>query len=104
MAGTKMHLLKKSKPSNITFVGSLRGRTFRNVMEHLTCFLPGTLALGYMHGVGGDEHLQMAKDTMRGCYEMYRVQPTGLGPEAAIFNFHAGATQDLNVDVRNKAI
>lgn len=71
--------------------------------EHLTCFLPGMLALGYIYGLGqGQEtksHLELAKEIGRTCYEMYKKMPTGLSPEVAGINIHAGAKEDIYVNV-----
>ena len=39
-------------------------------MDHLVCFLPGTLALGYAHGLP-ESHMDLAKKLTRTCYEMY---------------------------------
>lgn len=53
-------------------------------MDHLVCFLAGTLALGTQHGMPSI-HLDIAKNLSRTCQEMYE-NPTGLGPEIAWFN------------------
>ncbi|CAM9761408.1 unnamed protein product, partial [Ectocarpus fasciculatus] len=39
-------LLQKSYPGELWFVGELVGENFSPKMDHLVCFLPGTLALG----------------------------------------------------------
>lgn len=74
-------------------------------MDHLVCFLPGTLALGYHHYRQGslgselvyrghrifndnstfDQHLKLAKDLARTCNMMYNLTATGLSPEIAYF-------------------
>ncbi|ELU12823.1 hypothetical protein CAPTEDRAFT_91917, partial [Capitella teleta] len=98
--GMKKHLLKHTKPSNLAFVGSMfspNARSVRNEMEHLTCFLPGTLALGHMAGVDPGDHLELAKQLTKTCYEMYRRMPTGLSPEVAQMNTDPHATEDLRV-------
>lgn len=79
---------------------------YTNKMDHLVCFLPGTLALGYYHfsplakdlrlkynletpelklNTRYDSHLKMAQDLARTCYHMYKDMGTGLAPEIANF-------------------
>ena len=55
------------------------------LQEHLTCFLPGVLALAYMHGLG-NSYLVLAESIGETCYEMYQQSPTGLSPEVVSFN------------------
>ena len=79
-------------------------------MDHLVCFLPGVLALGYSEGLGrkwggGDAmreglanealaklgfsenatHLDVAIELARTCVSMYTSSPTGLAPEITHF-------------------
>ena len=67
--------------------------------EHLTCFLPGTLALGHMAGLDPGDHLSLAKDLTKTCYEMYRRMPTGLSPEVAAMNMSPTGKEDMYVNV-----
>ncbi|XP_075415877.1 LOW QUALITY PROTEIN: endoplasmic reticulum mannosyl-oligosaccharide 1,2-alpha-mannosidase-like [Tenrec ecaudatus] len=83
--GVKRHLLRRSEPSKLTFVGELAHGRFSAKMDHLVCFLPGTLALGAHHGLPAD-HMDLAKGLMETCYQMNRQMPTGLSPEIAHFN------------------
>ncbi|KAM6170153.1 endoplasmic reticulum mannosyl-oligosaccharide 1,2-alpha-mannosidase [Rhynchocyon petersi] len=83
--GVKMHLLKHSQPSKLTFVGELAHGRFSAKMDHLVCFLPGTLALGAHHGLPA-EHMVLAKELMETCYQMNHQMKTGLSPEIAHFN------------------
>ncbi|XP_038623920.1 endoplasmic reticulum mannosyl-oligosaccharide 1,2-alpha-mannosidase isoform X2 [Tachyglossus aculeatus] len=85
--GVKRHLLRKSEPSKLTFVGELAHGHFSAKMDHLVCFLPGTLALGAHHGLAAD-HMDLAKALMETCYQMYRQVETGLSPEIVHFNTH----------------
>ena len=59
-------------------------------MDHLSCFIGGTLALGVMSGaVRGalaEEHLRYAKQITRTCALAYIRSPTGLGPEEMQFD------------------
>jgi len=64
------------------------------IQEHLACFLPGTLALGSMHGLG-PVHLEMAANLTKTCYEMYASMPTGLSPEIAGMNVDPAGQKDI---------
>ena len=72
------------------------------VKEHLACFLPGTLALGVFHGLDRT-HLEMAKDLMRTCYQMYELMPTGLSPELAVFNMRPDGKRDIDTQVSHSS-
>lgn len=62
------------------------------------CFLPGTLALGAYNGLPSD-HMDLAKQLMETCYQMYAQMETGLSPEIVHFNMHEGSTRDIDVKV-----
>ncbi|MCI4392803.1 hypothetical protein PGIGA_G00150120 [Pangasianodon gigas] len=94
--GIKKNLLKKSSPLGLTFVGELSHGRFSPKMDHLVCFLPGTLALGAHHGLPV-EHMELAGQLMETCYQMYTQMETGLSPEIVHFNMEAGSTQDVDV-------
>ncbi|GIL55013.1 hypothetical protein Vafri_10677 [Volvox africanus] len=55
-----------------------------NVLEHLTCFLPGTMALGHMYGINTansrdeDDDLTVAIKLMKACYELYHQTASGV--------------------------
>ncbi|VDD75134.1 unnamed protein product [Mesocestoides corti] len=78
-------LLRKSVPNGLTFVGELKSQKFSPKMDHLVCFLPGTLAYGHLHGMPV-EHLQLAEDLMETCYRLYNNTSTGLSAEIVYFN------------------
>nr|XP_058929332.1 endoplasmic reticulum mannosyl-oligosaccharide 1,2-alpha-mannosidase-like isoform X2 [Kogia breviceps] len=85
--GIKKHLLHRSEPGKLTFVGELAHGRFSAKMDHLVCFLPGTLALGAHHGLPAD-HMELARALMDTCYQMNRQMETGLSPEIVHFNLH----------------
>uniref|UniRef100_A0A8C5RMU7 alpha-1,2-Mannosidase n=1 Tax=Laticauda laticaudata TaxID=8630 RepID=A0A8C5RMU7_LATLA len=85
--GVKMHLLRKSYPKRLTFVGELAHGRFSAKMDHLVCFLPGVLALGAHNGLPAD-HLTLAAELAETCYQMYAQVETGLSPEIVHFNMH----------------
>ncbi|KAA8897205.1 glycoside hydrolase [Sphaerosporella brunnea] len=105
MSGMKKHIIGKSHPSHLTYVGELPdgvGGKVSPKMDHLVCFVPGMLALGATEGrpverarkaAGGktwsareEQDLTLAKELMHTCYQMYAVTETGLAPEIAYFN------------------
>lgn len=95
MKGMESKLVRFSEPNKLTFVGELiGGKTYSPKMDHLACFIAGTLALGTTLGFP-KEHLDLAKAIGHTCHEMYR-NPTGLGPEIAHFNMVPGK-EDLYV-------
>uniref|UniRef100_A0A8B9KG71 alpha-1,2-Mannosidase n=1 Tax=Astyanax mexicanus TaxID=7994 RepID=A0A8B9KG71_ASTMX len=99
--GVKKNLLKKSSPLGLTFVGELSHGHFSPKMDHLVCFLPGTLALGAHHGLDA-EHMELAKQLMETCYQMYAQMETGLAPEIAHFNMQTGSAQDVDVKLADR--
>jgi len=102
MRGVKHLLVRKTVPNKLVFVGELpfgRNGDFSPKMDHLVCFLPGTLALGATKGITKKkalesnlltdediENLQLAEDLAKTCVEMYFVTSTGLAPEIAYFH------------------
>ncbi|XP_030062917.1 endoplasmic reticulum mannosyl-oligosaccharide 1,2-alpha-mannosidase [Microcaecilia unicolor] len=96
--GVKKNLLRKSIPKKLTFVGELAHNHFSAKMDHLVCFLPGTLALGAHNGLAA-EHMDLAKALMETCYQMYTQIETGLSPEIVHFNLH-GPKDSKDVEVK----
>ena len=97
--GFEKRLIRTTQTSKLTYVAELSRplvvgasesalkhaveSTTLDKMDHLVCFLPGSLALGAMHGIGGGmngPHMKLAKALTRTCAEMYRT-PAGLAPE-----------------------
>uniref|UniRef100_A0A673ZDB8 alpha-1,2-Mannosidase n=1 Tax=Salmo trutta TaxID=8032 RepID=A0A673ZDB8_SALTR len=101
LEGVKKNLLKKSSPNRLTFVGELSHGRFSPKMDHLVCFLPGTLALGAHHGLPAD-HMELAKQLMETCYQMYAQMETGLSPEIVHFNMHEGSIGDVDVKLADR--
>ncbi|EFJ41245.1 alpha-1,2-mannosidase [Volvox carteri f. nagariensis] len=66
------------------------GRTRSNILEHLTCFLPGTIALGHMYGINTasspdeDDDLTVAVKLMKACYELYHQTATGVAFDSVL--------------------
>ncbi|XVE88373.1 hypothetical protein DITRI_Ditri19aG0064600 [Diplodiscus trichospermus] len=117
MRGVKHLLVQKSIPNELVFVGELpygsKG-AFSPKMDHLVCFLPGTLALGATKGITKEkamkdnlltfenlENLKLAEDLAKTCFEMYSVTSTGLAPEIAYF--HTKEYFESGLDGGNKS-
>uniref|UniRef100_H3BCL8 alpha-1,2-Mannosidase n=1 Tax=Latimeria chalumnae TaxID=7897 RepID=H3BCL8_LATCH len=94
--GVRKNLVRQSEPRKLTFVGELAHGHFSPKMDHLVCFLPGTLALGAHHGLSA-EHMELAKALMETCYQMYVQIETGLSPEIVHFNQNALRSKDVEV-------
>ncbi|XP_039287466.1 endoplasmic reticulum mannosyl-oligosaccharide 1,2-alpha-mannosidase isoform X6 [Nilaparvata lugens] len=88
--GIKKWLVRRTLKSDLLFIGELRGRHYEFVpeMDHLVCYLPGTLALGYHNGLPED-HLKLALDLMETCYQTYAQRPTFLAPERSSFSIQS---------------
>lgn len=117
MRGVRHLLVRKSIPKGLVFVGELpygpKG-AFSPKMDHLVCFLPGTLALGATKGITKEkamkenlltfedlENLKLAEDLAKTCFEMYSVTSTGLAPEIAYF--HIEEYSEGGLDGGNKS-
>ncbi|KAK3841428.1 MAG: glycoside hydrolase, partial [Linnemannia gamsii] len=98
IAGIKKHLLGRTTPNNLLFVGEISKYNPKQLspkMDHLVCFLGGTLALGSTNGHpltslpqarAGFSRVQesdfrMGEELTESCYEMYRQTETGLAAE-----------------------
>lgn len=116
MKGVHNRLVRKSVPNGLVFVGELpygSNGAFSPKMDHLVCFLPGTLALGATKGKTKEkamkdnlltfedlENLKLAEDLMHTCFQMYSVTSTGLAPEIAYF--HTEEYSEEGLDGGNK--
>ncbi|KAK5050785.1 hypothetical protein LTR84_003344 [Exophiala bonariae] len=104
LEGVKKHLITYSAKSSLTILAErpsgLHG-VLTPKMDHLVCFMPGTIALAVTGGqtveqakkrLGSkwskknDEDLQLAEELMKTCWGMYKVTPTGLAPEISYFH------------------
>ncbi|KAF7648053.1 hypothetical protein LDENG_00162660 [Lucifuga dentata] len=94
--GVKKHLVRQTGLSRLTFVGELSHNRFNAKMDHLVCFLPGTLALGAHNGLPGD-HMDLAVQLMETCHQMYKQMETGLSPEIAHFSLQPSDKLDVIV-------
>jgi len=100
--GIKKHLITYSSPSNFTVLAERPNGLDGSIepkMDHLVCFMPGTMALAITGGISVQEakakgtwtkeqetDLELAKELMKTCIGMYKVTKTGLSPEITYFN------------------
>jgi mannosyl-oligosaccharide alpha-1,2-mannosidase len=103
LEGVKKHLITYSQHASLTILAERQNglrEPLTPKMDHLVCFMPGTIALAVTEGqtvaaakarLGSqwtkkhDENLQLAEELMKTCWGMYKVTPTGLAPEIAYF-------------------
>jgi hypothetical protein len=104
LAGVKKHLITYSYPSNFTVLAERPDGLDKKIspkMDHLVCFMPGTIALATTNGLPlaqarklptwgptQEEDMKLADELMKTCWGMYKVTPTGLAPEIAHFKMH----------------
>ncbi|KAG0028529.1 hypothetical protein BGZ81_004645 [Podila clonocystis] len=98
IAGVKKHLLGRTAPHNLLFVGEISKHSphlLSSKMDHLVCFLGGTMALASTEGLALDpatfprskfsklqeEDFKIGEELTESCYEMYRQTETGLAAE-----------------------
>lgn len=114
--GIKKHMIKYSKPSGLTFVAELPngiGGYVSPKMDHLACFLGGTLALGVTEGLSleiakqrnwTEKHentFKLAENLTRTCFEMYNVTASKISPEIVYFNLDDG-NEDIIIHNQDK--
>ncbi|KAJ5670283.1 Mannosyl-oligosaccharide 1-2-alpha-mannosidase [Penicillium maclennaniae] len=101
LKGIRKHLLAFSKNAQLLVLGErpsgLEG-SLSPKMDHLVCFMPGTIALG---ATGGktlsearnspswsqqrEEEILISKELMKTCWATYKTNPTGLAGEISHF-------------------
>jgi endoplasmic reticulum Man9GlcNAc2 1,2-alpha-mannosidase len=102
LVGMKKHLITYSEHSNFTVLAERPdglGGKLSPKMDHLVCFLPGTIALATTGGLPlvqakaqpnwgpqQDEDMRLAEELMNTCWGMYRASPIGLAGEITHFN------------------
>lgn len=84
-------LLKTSTPSGLAYISDWNGQSNEHKMDHLVCFMPGTIALGAYTDPRGTSSpravrdLAIAKALMYTCYQMYKRMPSGISAEYVQF-------------------
>ena len=102
LAGIRKHLLAYTLHSNLTILAErpsgLNAPLFPK-MDHLVCFMPGTIALAATSGhtlahartipswtADHEAQIELARELTKTCWGMYKVTATGLSPEIAHFH------------------
>ncbi|KAM5471295.1 mannosyl-oligosaccharide alpha-1,2-mannosidase [Microsporum audouinii] len=101
LAGIRKHLIAYTKHASLTFVGERPSGLDESLvpkMDHLVCFLPGTIALGATGGLSlskarkspgwnrqKEDEIILAKELVKTCWATYLATETGLAPEIAYF-------------------
>lgn len=102
--GVRKHLVTYTEHSQLTIIGErpsgLDGELSPK-MDHLVCFMPGTIALAATGGLTekearklstwtkqDDADMQLARELMQTCWGMYKVMATGLAAEITYFKIH----------------
>jgi len=109
LAGIQKHLINSTRFLKLKFVAELPsgiGGPLAPKMDHLICFLPGCIALGATGGLTEaeaqrgpgwgaeqDQQMQLARELMKTCWEMYKVTEIKLAPETAWFHVDDAALQ-----------
>lgn len=95
--GVRQQLVRVTPNEKHLYIGELiNGKDFKPKMDHLTCYLPGTLLLGFKNGMP-ETHLKLANDLLETCYQTYMKQPTQLAPEISYFNLNGESETDIYV-------
>ncbi|KAM9939541.1 hypothetical protein OXX80_000983 [Metschnikowia pulcherrima] len=113
LEGVKKHLVSKSKPNGLTFIGELDngiGGPLSPKMDHLVCFYGGLVALGATNGLTLEEarkspfwdedkesDFKLGEDLTHTCYKMYSEVETGLSPEIVVFNTEQDSVKDFHI-------
>ena len=91
MDGMHEQLLRKSSPTGLTYIANRIDGKLEHKMDHLVCFLGGSLALSaYTDPLGLDSSrarrdLRTARALTYTCYQMYARTRTGMAPEYVRF-------------------
>ncbi|EHK17459.1 glycoside hydrolase family 47 protein [Trichoderma virens Gv29-8] len=102
LAGVRKHLVTYTEPSGFTIIAERPDGLeypMSPKMDHLVCFMPGTIALAATGGLTEaearklptwskkkDNDMQLARELMHTCWGMYKYMKTGLAAEITYFN------------------
>ncbi|CEJ85751.1 Putative Glycosyl hydrolase family 47 [[Torrubiella] hemipterigena] len=101
LQGMRKHLLTYTEPSGFTILGERPNgldSALSPKMDHLVCFLPGTIALAATGGLTleearkrptwsqqHEEDMKLARELTQTCWGMYKYMATGLAAEITYF-------------------
>ncbi|KAF4989568.1 hypothetical protein FGRMN_9030 [Fusarium graminum] len=102
LQGVRKHLVTYTSNSKFTIIGERPEGLEKELspkMDHLVCFMPGTMALGATEGLTeaqarklptwtkkNEDDMQLARELMETCWGMYKYMATGLSAEITYFN------------------
>jgi mannosyl-oligosaccharide alpha-1,2-mannosidase len=102
LQGVRKHLITYTSNSKFTIIGERPSGLEKELspkMDHLVCFMPGTIALAATEGLTEaqarklptwskkkEEDMQLAHELMETCWGMYKYMATGLSAEITYFN------------------
>ncbi|KAK3329333.1 family 47 glycosyl hydrolase [Apodospora peruviana] len=102
LQGVRKHLITYTEPSQFTIIGERPNGLNQELspkMDHLVCFMPGSIALAATGGLTEQEarklptwtkqdeaDMQLARELMQTCWGMYKYMATGLAAEITYFN------------------
>ena len=112
LVGIRKHLITYSKNARLTVLGERQSGLdgpLSPKMDHLACFLPGTIALGATGGVPlseaknspewtrrHDEEILLAKELTKTCWATYLATKTGLAGEISYFEIDSPHVSELD--------
>lgn len=101
LMGVRKHLITFTRDARLMIIGERPSGLQKGLspkMDHLVCFMPGTIALGATGGLTlteakklpdwtqrQDEEMLIAKELMKTCWATYVYTKTGLAPEITYF-------------------
>jgi len=99
ISGIKKQLVVKNEKSGLTYIAEKRGRSLIHQMDHLVCFLPGTLTLS-----DDPDNIPLATELMKTCYHYYKLNPTGIAPEIGGFGVNGFFNQAAHYLLRPETV
>jgi len=97
LEGIQKHLIIPTKDAKLNIVAELPngvGGSLSPKMDHLVCFLPGSIALGATEGLTETQarrlpswstekaqQMELARELTKTCWTMHKVTKTGIAPE-----------------------
>ena len=112
LAGVRQHLITYSEPSHFTVLAERPDGLHKPLspkMDHLVCFMPGTIALGASGGLTEaaakksgswgkkqEDEMRLARELTKTCWGMYKVMATGLAPEISYFNVNSPPKMEVD--------
>jgi mannosyl-oligosaccharide alpha-1,2-mannosidase len=101
LQGVRKHLVTYTEPSRFTIIGERPSGLDKELspkMDHLVCFMPGTIALAATGGLTvaqakklpswnkqKEKDMELARELMHTCWGMYKYMATGLAAEITYF-------------------